>query len=73
MPAIVKHASNGAVVHFYPSIAKAIYTSPERIMFENNDSGKLSLQIYIDSKPAYYNFVEKTPMLTQEDILSLFK
>lgn len=42
-------------------------------MFENNDSGKLSLQIYIDSKPAYYNFVEKTPMLTQEDILSLFK
>ncbi|SFO02703.1 Uncharacterized conserved protein [Xenorhabdus japonica] len=42
-------------------------------LFGNNNSGKLFSQIYVDSKPAYYNFVEKTPMLTKEDILNLFK
>ncbi|MCC8365880.1 GFA family protein [Xenorhabdus sp. PB61.4] len=41
-------------------------------LFENSDSGKLSNQIFIDSKPSYYNFVEKTPMLTKQDILNLF-
>ncbi|MDC9615936.1 GFA family protein [Xenorhabdus khoisanae] len=42
-------------------------------LFENNHSSKLSRQIYVDSKPKYYNFVEKTPMLTKQDILNLFK
>ncbi len=28
--------------------------------------------IYTDSKPAYYNFAEKTPMLTEQDILAMF-
>ncbi|WP_323858033.1 GFA family protein [Xenorhabdus doucetiae] len=42
-------------------------------LFDNGNSGKLYRQIYVDSKPAYYNFVEKTPMLTKEDILNLFK
>ncbi|PHM36427.1 GFA family protein [Xenorhabdus innexi] len=41
-------------------------------LFENNGSAKLSQQIFIDSKPGYYNFVEKTPMLTKQDILNMF-
>ncbi|CBJ90648.1 Glutathione-dependent formaldehyde-activating, GFA [Xenorhabdus nematophila ATCC 19061] len=41
-------------------------------LFEENHVSKLSRQIYVDSKPKYYNFVEKTPMLTQQDILNLF-
>ncbi|WP_340610902.1 GFA family protein [Xenorhabdus bharatensis] len=41
-------------------------------LFENSDLGKLSNQVFIDSKPSYYNFVEKTPMLTKQDILNLF-
>ncbi|CAM3675158.1 GFA family protein [Xenorhabdus thuongxuanensis] len=42
-------------------------------LFDNSHYSKLSRQIYVDSKPAYYNFVEKTPMLTKKDILNLFK
>ncbi|WP_339353447.1 GFA family protein [Xenorhabdus sp. Sc-CR9] len=44
-------------------------------LFENNTNNKSKLfrQIYVDSKPKYYNFVEKTPMLTEQDILNLFK
>ncbi|CDG21682.1 Glutathione-dependent formaldehyde-activating, GFA [Xenorhabdus poinarii G6] len=42
-------------------------------LFDHNQKSKLSRQIYVDSKPAYYNFVEDTPMLTQEDLLNLFK
>ncbi|CDH26713.1 Glutathione-dependent formaldehyde-activating,GFA (fragment) [Xenorhabdus bovienii str. kraussei Becker Underwood] len=47
------------------------------IYFNNNlyieYTTKLSNQVYVDSKPAYYNFVEKTPMLNKQDILNLFK
>lgn len=31
----------------------------------------MSMQIYIDSKPKYYNFVERTPMLTEKDIMEM--
>ena len=34
---------------------------------------RLSMQIYTDSKPAYYNFAEKTPMLTEQDIMAMFQ
>ncbi|WP_319931151.1 GFA family protein [Xenorhabdus santafensis] len=42
-------------------------------LFENNHSSKLSRQVFVDRKPKYYNFVEKTPMLTEQDILKSFK
>jgi hypothetical protein len=41
-------------------------------LFEESKSAKMGTQIYIDCKPDYYNFVEKTPMLTEQDILNLF-
>ncbi|EMI5489795.1 GFA family protein [Providencia stuartii] len=40
-------------------------------LFEETKSATLAMQIFVDSKPAYYNFVEKTPMLTEQDIISL--
>ncbi|MDX8000129.1 GFA family protein [Xenorhabdus sp. Reich] len=42
-------------------------------LFDHNHESKLFRQIYVDSKPKYYNFVEKTPMLTEQDIINLFK
>lgn len=29
------------------------------------------MQIYVDSKPKFYNFVEKTPMLIEQDIMKM--
>ncbi|HEF8774707.1 GFA family protein [Providencia manganoxydans] len=40
-------------------------------LFGETKSATLAMQIFVDSKPAYYNFVEKTPMLTEQDIISL--
>ncbi|REF28496.1 hypothetical protein BDD26_3412 [Xenorhabdus cabanillasii] len=57
---------------FYHLHQPSTYIVPVAL-FENSNSGKLSTQIYVDSKPGYYNFVEKTPMLTEQDILNLFK
>ncbi|WP_425415210.1 GFA family protein, partial [Proteus myxofaciens] len=36
-------------------------------LFPDTKESKLTLQIYIDNKPHYYNFVEKTPMLTEQE------
>ncbi|WP_409076914.1 hypothetical protein [Proteus vulgaris] len=41
-------------------------------LFSETKESKLTLQIYIDNKPHYYNFVEKTPMLTEKDIMDMF-
>ncbi|HGN0867073.1 TPA: GFA family protein [Providencia alcalifaciens] len=41
-------------------------------LFDESKNAKMGTQIYIDCKPNYYNFVEKTPMLTEQDILNLF-
>ncbi len=41
-------------------------------LFPDAKESKLTMQIYIDSKPHYYNFVEKTPMLTEQDIMNMF-
>ncbi|CAG9416998.1 GFA family protein [Providencia alcalifaciens] len=41
-------------------------------LFDESKNAKMGTQIYIDCKPNYYNFAEKTPMLTEQDILNLF-
>lgn len=40
-------------------------------LFEDSKQAQLAMQIYIDSKPKYYNFVEQTAMLTEQDILKM--
>lgn len=57
---------------FYHLLQPSVYYVPVAL-FENSHSSKLSNQVYVDSKPAYYNFFEKTPMLNKQDILNLFK
>ncbi|MTC28852.1 GFA family protein [Providencia alcalifaciens] len=41
-------------------------------LFAESQNAKMGTQIYIDCKPNYYNFAEKTPMLTEQDILNLY-
>lgn len=41
-------------------------------LFSETKESKLTMQIYIDNKPHYYNFVEKTRMLTEKDIMNMF-
>lgn len=38
-------------------------------LFEDSKSAQLAIQFYIDCKPEYYNFVEQTQMLTEQDIV----
>ncbi len=37
-------------------------------LFEESKHATLTIQFYTDSKPEYYNFVERTGMLTEQDI-----
>ncbi len=37
-----------------------------------DDRKRLVSQIYIESKPDFYDFVQQTPMLTEQDILDQF-
>ena len=39
---------------------------------KNNDLFKFNLQIYVDCKPNYYNFAEKTNMMTEVDVIKAF-
>lgn len=49
--------------------AKIYYVSAG--LFSETKESKLTLQIYIDNKPHYYNFIEKMSMLTEKDIMDM--
>ncbi|AMG66333.1 GFA family protein [Providencia stuartii] len=40
-------------------------------LFEESQHAEMAMQIFVESKPKYYNFIEKTPMLTEQDIMKL--
>lgn len=41
-------------------------------LFKENDDMKLSHQVFIDSKPHYYNFAEQTHCMTGEEVFAQF-
>lgn len=55
---------------FYHLLSPSTYYASAALFKESQDA-QMSMQIYIDSKPKYYNFVEKTPMLTEKDIMEM--
>ncbi len=55
---------------FYHLIEPSMYFASASL-FEESEQAKLSMQIYIDSKPQYYNLAEKTAMLTEQDVIKL--
>ncbi|MFJ5340724.1 GFA family protein [Pectobacterium sp. CHL-2024] len=40
--------------------------------FADEANKKMVTQIYIDNKPSYYSFAEKTPMLTEQEVIALY-
>jgi hypothetical protein len=42
-------------------------------LLENTDHLKFSTQIFIDKKPAHYNFAEKTAIMTEAEFLDSMK
>ncbi|MFJ5510001.1 GFA family protein [Pectobacterium jejuense] len=40
--------------------------------FADETNKTLVSQIYIDKKPSYYSLAEKTPMLTEQDVIDLY-
>ncbi|MCD2530010.1 GFA family protein [Providencia huaxiensis] len=55
---------------FYHLLSPSTYYVSATLFKESKDA-QMSMQIYIDSKPQYYNFVERTPMLTEKDIMEM--
>ncbi len=41
-------------------------------LFERVDDFKFEVQIFTDSKPAYYDFANKTEMMTEAEVLAKF-
>jgi hypothetical protein len=55
---------------FYKLLATGEHFIPAGA-FETNDF-ELTSQIYIDNKPGYYDFANKTPMLTEAQVIEQF-
>lgn len=60
----------GSHLFYHLKEADIYYASAS--LFPDTTESKLTLQIYIDNKPHYYNFVEKTPMLTEQELIKMF-
>jgi hypothetical protein len=55
---------------YYKFLANGEYFIPAGA-FDSQDF-KFASQIYVDSKPAYYDFANKTPMLTEKQVIEKF-
>ena len=55
---------------YYKLLATGEYFVPAGA-FESNDF-KLASQIYIDKKPDYYSFANRTPMLTEQRVIEQY-
>ncbi|MFZ5734158.1 MAG: GFA family protein [Pseudomonadota bacterium] len=56
---------------FYRLVDKPFYAvSAETV--DNNDGFVLTTQIFVDEKPAYYEFANKTKMMTGADVIAAF-
>ena len=60
----------GTHLFYYLKPANQYYVSVA--LFGETKESRLTMQIYTDCKPDYYHFAEKTPMLTEQDILAMF-
>lgn len=41
-------------------------------LFSKSDKLVLDHQTYVDHKPSYYSFAEKTPMITEAEVFAMF-
>ncbi|AUC43253.1 glutathione-dependent formaldehyde-activating, GFA [Dickeya solani RNS 08.23.3.1.A] len=56
---------------FYRLFEPEIYSLPAGLFSDGQK--RLVSQIYIDNKPDYYDFVQQTPMVTEQDVIDLYK
>jgi hypothetical protein len=55
---------------FYKLLATGEYFVPAGV-FDSQDF-ELASQIYVDKKPAYYDFANHTPMLTEQQVIEQY-
>lgn len=41
-------------------------------LFDDQSKFRMSLQVFTDSRPEYYDFANKTKMMTGEEVVALF-
>lgn len=56
---------------FYRLKGKAFYALPAGL-FGDIDGASLKLQVFIEQKPPFYNFAEKTKILSGDEVFALF-
>ncbi|MFE8146285.1 GFA family protein [Brenneria goodwinii] len=56
---------------FFKLLSPETYFVPVGL-FDGNAEKKLVAQIYIDKKPSYYSFAEKTREMTEQEIVNLY-
>lgn len=56
---------------FYRLKQDVMYAIPVGL-FDNNDQWQLAEQVFIDKKPTYYSFAERTRNLTGEELFAAF-
>lgn len=61
------HCGSNLFYHLLPTDSYSIPID----LFDNQENSKLSLEVYYDQKPSYYDFANKTKKLTETDILKM--
>ncbi|PWC13326.1 aldehyde-activating protein [Brenneria roseae subsp. americana] len=56
---------------FYKLLSPETYFVPAAL-FDDSTEQAFVAQIYIDNKPSYYSFAEKTIVLTEQEIVDLY-
>ena len=55
---------------YYQLLATQEYFVPAGVF--DSDDFEMASQIYVDRKPAYYDFANQTPMLTEQQVIAQF-
>ena len=55
---------------YYKLLATQEYFVPAGVF--DSDDFEMASQIYVDRKPAYYDFANQTPMLTEQQVIAQF-
>lgn len=58
--------------HLFYKLKGANYSSVSMGLFKETEKFKFHVQIYVDSKPACYDFANQTQMMTEAEVIAKF-
>lgn len=58
--------------HLFYRLKNSTFCNFSLGLFENIEDFKFHVQIYVDDKPSYYDFANKTEMMTEAEVIAKF-